>query len=304
MNLRKYRRHILFLADIISISLMFLLTVWALQEHIPLPEGTWWWQWLALVGCNVLFLLAFRCYDSLWRYASSKEYLLQSAALACGNILFALGNRYLLDRSLKCPLRLQFFAMLMTLVVMWMFRFLYRYQRQLRQAWMHNKTATVNLAIIGAGDVGVALVDEIRRDPECQYNVVCFFDDDPIKRRAHVRGIPVCGAISDVVEQAKRLEIREFIVAIPSLKDSRKREILQLCGQTGCRVRVMPGIDQQLTGDTGKLLSQIRDVQATDLLGRETVDFRDEEVCDFLSDKVVMVTGGGGSIGSELCRQI
>ena len=303
-ELHKHRRYILFFADIFSISLMFLLSVWVLRDHIPLPDGTWWWQWLALVGCNVVFLLAFRCYDSLWRYAGSKEYLLQAVALGCGNILFALGNRYLLDRSLKCPLRLQFFAMLLTLVMMWVFRFVYRYHRQLVQDWQHNKTATVNLAIIGAGDVGVALVDEIRRDPECPYNVVCFFDDDPIKRRAHVRGIPVYGAITAVPQGVERLGIRELIVAIPSLKDSRKREILQICSQAGCRVRMMPGIDQQLTGDTGKLLSQIRDVQATDLLGREAVDFQDTEVSDFLQDKVVMVTGGGGSIGSELCRQI
>ncbi|MBQ8684509.1 MAG: polysaccharide biosynthesis protein [Clostridia bacterium] len=283
---------------------MFFVAWVVLIHNLPLPEGTWWWHWLLLLGCNSLFLLAFGCYDSLWRYASPKEYLLQFLALTCGNVLFALGNRFLIAPELKCPLRLQLFAMLLTLVTMWMFRFVCRYQRQLRLSWQHSKRATTKIAIIGAGDVGVAMVDEIRRDTACTYDVVCFFDDDPIKQRAHVRGIPVRGPVSTVVEHVRNTEIKELVVAIPSLENERKQEILKICSQTGCRVRMMPNIDQQLSGEGGSLLGHMRDVQPNDLLGREMVNFQNTDVYEFLSGKVVMVTGGGGSIGSELCRQI
>ena len=300
-----YRRYVLFLVDVFLISLMFFVSAVVLQGSIyELPTEIWWWHWLLLVGCNSLFLMVFGCYDSLWRYAGSKEYLLQFLALICGNVLYALGNYLLIDESMECSLRMQLFIMLLTLVSMWVFRFVYRYGRQMIRLHSYNKRAKTKVAIIGAGDVGVALVDEIRRDPDCTYDVVCFLDDDPMKQRAHVRGIPVYGPISSMTEHLSETEVKEIIIAIPSLEEERKREILHLCSRTGSRVRIMPNIDQQLSDDTGNLMGHVREVEPSDLLGREMVDFTNKEIYEFLSEKVVMVTGGGGSIGSELCRQI
>ncbi len=301
---RVFRRYFLFLADICIITVMFFTSWGVLNNQLPLPDGSWWWHWLLLTACAGLFMLLFRCYDSLWRYAESREYLVQFLALLCGNILYSVINEAFIPVALQCSFRLQMFVMLLSLVVMWLFRFLYRYLRQRRRIREHNQHSITKMAIIGAGDVGVALVDEIRRDPDCNYNVVCFFDDDPMKLQARVRDIPVLGPISTIAQQLKDTEVKEIIIAIPSLDEQRKREILQLCSETGCRVRIMPSIDQQMPADANNLMSHMRDVDASDLLGREAIEFKNKEVYEFLSDKVVMVTGGGGSIGSELCRQI
>ena len=193
---------------------------------------------------------------------------------------------------------------LLSLIVMWLFRFLYRYARQSLRMHDYAKRASIKVAIAGAGDAGVSLVDEMRRDPDCIYNVVCFFDDDPVKQRAHVRGIPVRGDLDSIDEILKDSDIKEIIVAIPSLNEERLREVLQQCSNTHCRVRVLPSIFGQIPSDSGNLMSKVRDVEASDLLGREAVVFNNSEVYDVLSHKTVMVPGGGGSIGSELCRQI
>ncbi|MBQ7088617.1 MAG: polysaccharide biosynthesis protein [Clostridia bacterium] len=267
---------------------------------------THWWLFLLLtLVCTGVFLVVFGCYDSLWRYQESREYLMQFLALLCGHsVLYVIGLTVLMPLQMEYPQRLQVLVFLISLVSMWILRFLYRYLRQVHRQRRHLQVASVKVAIVGAGDAGVSLVDEIRRDPECPYQVVCFFDDDPVKQRAHVRGLPVYGPLDSIAEKTNGMDISEIIVAIPSLSDERTREVLEQCSYTSCRVRILPGIFSQIPSETGDLMSNVRDVEPEDLLGREAVIFNNKEVYDFLSDKVVMVTGGGGSIGSELCRQI
>ena len=281
---------------------------WACFNEIHM-QNTMLSHWWVLLPLTLLFtgaaLLVFGCYDSLWRYQESREYMMQFLALACAHgLLFVFGYFLLTPAGMEYPQRFQVLVMLISLVAMWMSRFIYRYLRQAKRMHKHRQVATINVAIVGAGDAGVSLVDEMRRDPECPYKVVCFFDDDPVKQRAHVRGLPVRGSLDTIADHLKGSDVSEIIVAIPSLDDERTREVLQQCSMTSCRVRILPSIFSQIPSEGGNLMSNVRDVEPEDLLGREAVEFNNKEVYDFLSDKVVMVTGGGGSIGSELCRQI
>ena len=299
------RRLFLLWTDSLITTFSFFASWACFQEKLAAMPQYWWVFLLLTLLCTGVFLLMFGCYDSLWKYQESREYLMQFLALTCGHtLLYVFGRVVLTPTGMEYPQRLQVLVLLISLVSMWMSRFMYRYARQARRRRRHLANASVKVAIVGAGDAGVSLVDEIRRDPDCPYQVVCFFDDDPVKQRAHVRGLPVRGSLDSIADHLKDSDVSEIIVAIPSLDEERTREVLQQCSNTSCRVRILPGIFSQLPTESGNLMSNVRDVEPEDLLGREAVIFNNKEVYDFLSDKVVMVTGGGGSIGSELCRQI
>ena len=299
------RRLFLLWTDSLITTVSFFVSWACFREHLASMPNYWWIFLILTLLCTGVFLIVFGCYDSLWRYQESREYLMQFLALTCGHaMLYTFGYFVLTPAGMEYPQRLQVLVMLISLVLMWVSRFMYRYARQTYRRRRHSRVATVKVAIVGAGDAGVSLVDEIRRDPSCPYEVVCFFDDDPVKQRAHVRGLPVRGSLDSIADHLKGSDVSEIIVAIPSLNEERTREVLQQCSNTACRVRILPSIFSQLPSETGDLMSNVRDVEPEDLLGREAVIFNNKEVYDFLADKVVMVTGGGGSIGSELCRQI
>ncbi len=310
---RSLPRWILVWIDLFITAAAFFVSWACMPDKAPyMGQGyIWLFHLITLLFYTSFFLLVFRCYDSLWRYQESREYLMQLLALVCSNGMMFVTNGYLIPYKVlfkerwEYPQSIHLMTALLSLLVMWMFRFVYRFFRMRKQIKSHNSKNVIKVAIAGAGDAGVSLVDEMRRDPDCAYEVVCFFDDDPIKQRAHVRGIPVRGDLDSIDEYLANSDIKEIIVAIPSLNEERMREVLQQCSNTHCRVRFLPSIFSQIPSGSGtQLMSNIRDVEASDLLGREAVVFNNNEVYDFLSGKVVMVTGGGGSIGSELCRQI
>ena len=298
------RRLFLLWTDSLITAISFFVSWACFREKLSSMPEYWWLFLLLTLVCTGIYQILFGCYDSLWKYQESREYLMQFLALTCGHVTLYVFGRVVLPPEMEYPQRLQVLVLLISLVFMWMSRFVYRYARQAYRRRKHMANARVKVAIVGAGDAGVSLVDEIRRDPECPYEVVCFFDDDPVKQRAHVRGLPVRGSLDSIANHLKGSDVSEIIVAIPSLDEERTREVLQQCSNTECRVRILPSIFSQLPSESGDLMSNVRDVEPEDLLGREAIIFNNKEVYDFLSDKVVMVTGGGGSIGSELCRQI
>ena len=306
---RTIRRFELMGVDLLITTVAFFLSWAFLRENVTMFWDAWYIHLPTTLCVTGLFLLLFRCYDSLWRYEESREYLMQFLALTCSHSVLAIAN-YLIFTSgtsvemKQYPERMQLMIYLISLLTMWLFRFCYRYVRSVIRLRQYNQRVKIKVAIAGAGDVGVSLVDEMRRDPECVYDVVCFFDDDPVKQRAHVRGIPVRGSLDSIDEYVRNSDIKEIILAIPTLATDRIQEVVRQCSNTHCRVRMLPSFFSQMPAEGGNLMSHVQDVVAEDLLGREAVEFNNQEVYDFLSGKVVMVTGGGGSIGSELCRQI
>ncbi len=298
------RRLLLMLVDAGVLALMLGVSWFLFADHLDIAFSAWIQHGLMLMASCLLFLVLFRCYNSLWRYAESREYLIQMVAMMCGLGVYAVADFALMGAISDCPLRPILFATVMALVGMWAFRFIYRYLRQassLRQ--YKHREVTTSLLIVGAGDAGVALADEILHSAVSHYRIVGFLDDAPAKQRSFIRNLPVLGTIDEIEQALEKHDIQEIVVAIPSLPEERRREILARCSCTDCRVRLLPQATAILE-NAANLLSKVRDVQPEDLLGRDAVEFENREVYEFLADKVVLVTGGGGSIGSELCRQI
>ena len=199
-----------------------------------------------------------------------------------------------------------FFVLLVAITSLWVLgmlalRFCYRVYRSYTNRVARG--SRIPVAVIGAGSAGIQLLDELRNNPDSRYEVQCFFDDDPAKVGRRIRDIEVKGRISDIPARLKAMDIREVLVAIPSVTEERRQEILQiLAGVDRVHITVLPSTLDLL--DQKPIQSQLREVQIEDLLGREPVKLNPAPVDEFLGGKVVLVSGGGGSIGSELCRQI
>ena len=179
-------------------------------------------------------------------------------------------------------------------------RFSYRFIRKVKKRY--GKSSLPRVMVVGAGSAASGLLKELNTSASLSKNIVCFIDDNPKKLGKSLGGIPIVGDRNTIPEMAEKYNIAEILVAIPSLTKLQLRELLDICNKTDCVLKVLPGISQ-LSG--GSLIAgPIRDVQIEDLLGRESVKPDIEKIMGYIQDKTVMVTGGGGSIGSELCRQI
>ena len=153
-----------------------------------------------------------------------------------------------------------------------------------------------------AGEAGYTLLKELQNSRFVEQNVCCLVDDDPGKRGKYLRGVQVAGNRQDICRLAEEYDIDEIMIAMPSATHGMIQEILDICSQTSCKLKVLPGIYQLVNGEVS--VSKLRNVEIEDLLGREPVDTQIDSIMDYVSGKTVLVTGGGGSIGSELCRQI
>ena len=156
--------------------------------------------------------------------------------------------------------------------------------------------------IVGGGEAGVMLIKEFQNSEYLNQRICCVIDDNTAKQGKYLRGIKIMGGRQDIIRLAKELEIDEIIVAMPSAPQSEIRDILNICKETGCEMKVLPGLYQMIRGEVS--ISKLRKVEIEDLLGREPIRIRLDEIMDYVSGKVVLVTGGGGPIGSELCRQV
>lgn len=254
---------------------------------------------LLLYICTVVFQLVFHTYDSLWRYAESREYLSLLMAALCGFFVYEVISRAIIRSVIS-------FVLLTSIASVWvlgmlMMRFTYRVYRS--RVLYQRGTHQIPVAIIGAGSAGVQLLDELQSNADSRYRIQCFFDDDRTKVGKRIHGVEVKGRIKDIPTRLRAMDIRQIIVAIPSISEEVRHEILkELSGLDRVKVSVLPStmdlIEREPIG------AQLRDIQIEDLLGRKPVRLNPGPVDEFLGGKVVMVTGGGGSIGSELCRQI
>lgn len=250
---------------------------------------------------TLFFFVIWKLYKSVWRYASANELIniiLAATCAAIGQLLYctASGNR--MPRSYY----VLYWFLLTTATCC--IRFGYRILRIInnKRASMVERKQKVSTMIIGAGAACNMILKELENSQYLNLCARCIIDDQPGCHGKLMRGVPIVGGRDCILDAVIQYGIDEIIFAIPSANNKTKKEILDICKESGCKLRTVPGTYQLINGDVS--VSALKEVEIEDLLGREPIQINSEEVLGYVSDRVVLVTGGGGSIGGELCRQI
>ena len=254
---------------------------------------------------NIIFTLIifyiFRLYHSLWAFAGESE--LQNIVVACfvSSAVNGLGLYAVKVESRAVPNSYYFMYCFLLVTFIFGSRFSYRFMRSFKHKKQNKKNA-IRVMIVGAGDAGNSIIKEIVNSNFSTMSVACIIDDDPKKWGSYIQGIRVAGGREKILECVDVYGVDEIFIAIPSASKKVISEILDICKETECKLRSLPGMYQLVNGEVN--VSQLREVEVEDLLGREPIRVDLDSILGYVSGKVVMVTGGGGSIGSELCRQI
>ena len=253
------------------------------------------------LAVTLCFYLIWKLYKSVWRYASATELINITCGVGCAGIAQVLLCYVLqIQMPMSYYVLYMFFLFCMTCGI----RFSYRILRVInaKRSSMFHKSVSNNVMIIGAGAAANMILKEIESSQYVNLQPKCIVDDHPGCHGKLLRGIPIIGGRDRILDAAREYGIDEIIFAIPSANRVVRKEILDICKETGCKLRTIPGTYQFINGEVS--ISKLKEVEIEDLLGREPVKTNMDEIMDYVSGKVVMVTGGGGSIGSELCRQI
>ena len=248
----------------------------------------------------ILIFYIFKQYKSIWTLAGINEIVNGVIAVTLGGVVSVLIS--LISKE-RIPLMVTLLAGIMILILCNGVRVAWRI---LRRAIMYNEASNPEdlkkVLIIGAGSGGALVSNEYKKFPQLKRKVVAFIDDDRQKLGTYVNGVKVYGNREDIIRVAKEKKVDEIIIAIASIKDQVLKELIEKCTEAKIAVKIMPGVAEMIDGKFS--INKIRDVDVEDLLGRETIKLDHDGIADYLEGKTVLVTGGGGSIGSELCRQI
>ena len=297
---------LLVVVDILSVFAAFFVGLWLRYDFSfgTIPRA-YMWNYLSFAAVwsliSVGIFACFGLYHSIWRFASVDEFIRIMGAylvLGVGNLLYMLLSNHSMPYSFY--ILGYVFSFIGTVAI----RFFYRLLQGLNVHLNHlsGSKGKENIMIIGAGEAGRALVTELDNSTSINSRVACVIDDNPAKRHKRLCGVPIVGDRYDIPDAVKHYNIDSIVFAIPTAAPAARKEILDICATTNCRVRVVPGMYQLVSGEVS--VSRLRDVDPQDLLGRDPIKVNMDEIFRYISGKVVMVTGGGGSIGSELCRQI
>lgn len=248
---------------------------------------------------SLLIFWLFRLYHSLWQYASIAEVYRIAEACIIVEVVHFLSNKI---AGNMLPRSCYFNAAIYLIIAICASRFMYRMIRTVLNKYRNIKTSN-NVMIIGGGEATNVIMREIQNSSYlANSNIACIIDDDRRKVGKYIRGVKVIGTRDKIKEAAKLYDIDEIIFAIPSASNEVKRDILNICKETDCTLKILPGVYQMVDGEIN--VNSIRNVDVLDLLGRDPIEVDIESIMGYVKDKVIMVTGGGGSIGSELCRQL
>ena len=269
----------------------------------------------AVYRVNVLYFLPFivvlslivyiigKLYRSVWRFAGTTEVVRATIAYVVIAPLMALGYQVLNYNIPRSVLILGFILSYGCCVgIRLSYRLIRLLFRNLKLTNMASKGNCENIMIIGGGSAGRQLVHEYKISTHINGVVKCIIDDNPQKLRKNIEGVPIVGGRDTILDNTNKYNIDKIILAIPAVNSIDKKNILDICKETGCKIQITPGIYEIVNGDVN--ISQLRDVEINDLLGRDEVKVDNSQIKASIEGKVVLVTGGGGSIGSELCRQI
>ena len=298
---QKAKTIFLYIVDILAINAAFYIALYLRFEGNIDP------QYLKVYLNNMIYLTLikvavfsyFKLYKSLWKYASIEEFLQVIVAAVVSNTGVL---SYLFIKQTPLPRSVYIIVTMIDIFLIGGIRISYRMLRLLTESELRLSKHSKRVMIIGAGDAGAMIIRELKNHRQLNSIPVAVIDDDIKKEGTRINGVPILGQRYDIMSVAIKKKIDEIIIAIPSASQKEIREIVNECKRTKAKVRIVPGMYELIGGEI--TIQQVRDVQIEDLLGRDEVKLNTNEISDYIMGKKVLVTGGGGSIGSELCRQI
>lgn len=301
---QKVRSSLLVLLDIIlinlSIAFAYLLRFDGNFMNIP-PELRIDFIRLAIIVTIVKLVCFafFKLYSSLWKYASIYEMVsIVSAAFVSNAIILS----YVFLGRIAVPRSIFIITIFVDAFLIGGIRFSYRILRRFIKGEIIQIRNSKRVLLVGGGDAGAIIIKELKLHPELKLTPIAIIDDNAAKKGRKINGVPIVGIRSDIAEVVNKRNIDEIIIAVPSAGKKDISEIFNECSKTNCKVKILPSVSQLI--DESVVMQKIRDVNIEDLLGREPVKLDVDEISTYITGQVVLVTGGGGSIGSELCRQI
>lgn len=295
---------LLMIYDFIAICVSYFLALWlrfdGLVKSIPQYYYQPYIQFIfpCAAGSIIVFLF-FRMYNSMWRFASYSEFMRTFLGSLVSSALHTILITALLHRM---PVSYYLIGAGLQFIFLIGIRFSFRFIQLMKSRHEAPEPGAKRVMLIGAGNAAQSIIRDMSRAREVQDKIVCIIDDNPNKWHRYMEGIPIVGGRDDILLAAEKYKVDEIYLAIPSATVQQRRDILNICNETGCKLKQLPGLYQLVTGEVA--VSAMKEVSIEDLLGRDQIKANLEEVFSFIHGKTVMVTGGGGSIGSELCRQI
>mgnify|MGYP005761420813 CR=1 FL=1 len=305
-KIRISRSMVIFLVlDFLSIVIASFASIWIRYEfQIDMIEQRFVDSVIRYMPINMIVTVVvyylFSMYTTLWKYAGITELCNITAAAAVSSILQMTGM-FLLNKPVFRSYVLLYFVLLLAATVST--RFSFRFLRLVRNKYFRaSADRRMNLLVVGAGDAGAAVIKETRLSKESTRKVCCLIDKEPGKWGKHLLGVPIVGDVSQIPEAVGKYKIQKILITIPSANRQAIREIVEVCQKTPCEINILPGIYQLIDGEI--VTSRLRNVKIEDLLERKPVQVDLDAILGYVQKKTVLVTGGGGSIGSEICRQL
>jgi FlaA1/EpsC-like NDP-sugar epimerase len=299
---------VVLVADVLVVLFSYFAALWIrFDMHFRGIPSNYFQTYLKIIPLwcviTVAVFFLFKLYHSIWSYVSLDETFTMIKAYLVLILCYVL-TKYLF--KLDMPRSFYFFGIFIAFVLHVAVRFSYRLIRHIRNEYSKSNEYRAgdveNVMIIGGGSAGSVLLRELKVDTHQKQRPVCIIDDNPSKVGRELYGVPIVGGRDMIVEKAAEYNVGSIILAMPTASPKDIKNILNICKETGAKVRTLPGVYQIANGDVN--VSRLKDVELTDLLGRDPIEIDNNEVFKMLKGKTILVTGGGGSIGSELCRQI
>jgi len=303
---KSFRQSVLIAFDALSIffayNMAFLLrfdseffTSHIVEDYLNLLYGSIF----TIIFIKILVLYVFGMYNSLWKHAGVNELIQVVKAVTFAT---AMSLSYIIIKEMAFPRSIYIMTWFIEVLFLGGVRFSYRIVRLWKNKQFKRFTKCVNVMVVGAGQAGAMIIKEMHDHPELNYHPIAVIDDDRMKQQRKLSGVNVIGGREDIEWAALKYNIEEIIIAMPSRNRNEIKEIIDLASRTEAKLKIVPGVYELIDGKVS--INQVREVEIKDILGREEVELDIDSIAALIKDKNVLVTGAGGSIGSELCRQI
>ena len=290
--------------DIVAVNMAYFFALWFRFDcKASMIPGNYFSAYLKFIPiysiCCVFIFWMLRLYQSIWRFASYSEMFRIIMATVITSVVHIVGITVLFERM---PISYYLVGMGIQFLLVLGVRFSYRFILLERSRRHGEETYTSRVMLIGAGAAGQMILRDSMKSKETNVKICCIIDDNSNKWNRYIEGVPIVGGREEILLNVEKYHIDKIFLAIPSASAEEKRDILNICKETGCELKNLPGLYQFVTGEIS--IKAMKDVAVEDLLGRDPIQVNMEEIFQYIRGKTILVTGGGGSIGSELCRQI